>query len=231
MILGNICTRNCRFCGVDKGNPLPPDSDEPRRIAQAVKKLGLNYVVITSVTRDDIPDGGASHFARVIRALREIRVEVLIPDFQGNQASLEKVLNANPYVINHNLETVPRLYPRIRPQADYKRSLGVFSRINAKNRRACPERNQGVYTKSGFMVGLGEKKEEIISVLEDLRSVECDIVTIGQYLPPSKVHPQVERYVPPEEFEEYREIGKDLGFLKVFSGPFVRSSYCAGEII
>ena len=219
MILGDICTRNCRFCGVNKGKPPPPDPEEPERIASAVKKLGLNYVVITSVTRDDMPDGGASQFAKVIISLRELKVEALVPDFQGSKEALKTVLDAKPYVLNHNLETIPGLYSKIRPQADYHRSLNVLKM--AKNR--------GLYTKSGLMVGLGETKAEVISVLKDLRSVECHIVTIGQYLPPSKAHPKVERYNLPEEFEEYRDMGKKLGFLEVFSGPFVRSSYRAKE--
>ena len=219
MILGDLCTRNCRFCGVDKGIPLPPDPDEPKRIAQAVKRLKLNYVVITSVTRDDLPDGGAPQFARVIKSLRPLKVEALIPDFQGDQKALRTVLEANPYVLNHNVETAPSLYPKIRPQANYQQSLILLRRA----------KNKGIYTKSGFMVGLGETKAEVISVLKDLRSIECDFVTIGQYLPPSKAHPKAERYVLPEEFEEYRDIGKSLGFLKVFSGPFVRSSYHAQE--
>ncbi len=222
MILGNVCSRNCSFCGVAKGSPLPPDPDEPRRIALAVKKLGLNYVVITSVTRDDLPDGGASHFAAVIQELGSVKTEVLIPDFLGNEASLKTVLDAKPFVVNHNLETVPRLYPIIRPEADYKRSLDIFRNIKKKN--------QGVYTKSGFMVGLGETKEEVFSVIKDLKAVGCEIVTIGQYLPPSKLHPKVVRYLIPEEYEEYTAFGKQLG-IKVFSGPFVRSSYHAAEVI
>ena len=222
MILGNVCTRSCKFCGVSKGCPLPPDPDEPKRIAQAVKKLGLNYVVITSVTRDDLPDGGASHFAAVINVIpKTVHVEVLVPDFQGNEEALKTVLDANPYVLNHNVETVPRLYPHIRPQADYQRSLSLLKTA----------KKSGVYTKSGFMVGLGENKGEVVSLLKDLRAAECDIVTIGQYLPPSKAHLRAERYVLPEEFEEYQVIGKDLGFLEVFSGPFVRSSYQASRLV
>lgn len=236
MILGNICTRNCRFCGVDQGKPLPSDPEEPQRIAEAVRKLRLNYVVITSVTRDDLPDKGASQFAKVIRDLYPLKVEVLIPDFLGNEQALKTVLDANPYVLNHNMETIPGLYPKIRPEADYQRSLNVLRM--AKNRGAWPERlvpsiaeaNRGLYTKSGLMVGLGETKGEVISVLEDLRAVDCDIVTIGQYLPPSKAHPKVERYVQPEEFVEYKEIGEKIR-LKVEAGPFVRSSYQAAELV
>jgi lipoic acid synthetase len=224
MILGNICTRSCRFCGVNKGNPLPLDPEEPKRIASAVAKLGLNYVVITSVTRDDLPDGGAFQFSRAINALKNSnpmpKIEVLIPDFQGKQAALEKVLESRPFVLNHNLETVPRLYPLIRPQAGYQHSLNLIKL--AKNR--------GVVTKSGFMVGLGERKVEVLSVIKDLRTAGCDIVTVGQYLPPSKSHFSVVRYVHPDEFSEYRKFGESLG-LKIAAGPFVRSSYQAKEII
>ncbi len=212
LILGDTCTRNCSFCGVKKGVPQLPDQDEPQRIARAVEKLGLDYVVITSVTRDDLPDGGASHFAETIRNLRI--VEVLVPDFLE---SLEIVLDAKPFVLNHNLETVPRLYPKIRPQANYERSLDVLRQA----------KRHGVYTKSGFMVGLGETREEVFQALRDLKAAGCDIVTIGQYLPPSKDHIRPERYVLPEEFAEY-ETFEDL---KVFAGPFVRSSFHAGEII
>ncbi len=221
MILGGICTRNCRFCGVEKGTPLPPNPEEPKRISEAAKKLKLNYIVVTSVTRDDLTDGGASMFAAVIKSLRPLKVEVLIPDFQGSQAAIKTVLNAHPYVLNHNLETVPRLYPEIRSQADYERSLNLLKTAKI----------EGLYTKSGLMVGLGETKQEIFSVLDDLRRVECDFVTIGQYLPPSKAHPKAARYAHPDEFKEYCRIGKSLGFLKVFSGPFVRSSYQAEETV
>lgn len=221
MILGNICTRNCGFCGMEKGIPLPLNPEEPKRVAAAVKKLKLQYVVVTSVTRDDLPDGGASMFAAVIKTLQPLKVEALIPDFKGNKEALNTVLDAGPFVLNHNVETIPRLYPFFRPQADYKRSLDLLK--SAKNR--------GLYTKSGLMVGLGETRSEVSSVLKDLRKISCDLVTIGQYLPPSKAHPKAERYVLPEEFEEYREIGKKMGFLKVFSGPFVRSSYHAKEAV
>jgi len=219
MILGNICTRRCAFCGVEKGIPQLLDPEAPQRISGAARKLGLDYVVVTSVTRDDLPDGGASQFAAVIAALHPIKAEALIPDLQGNEAALSTVFDAAPCVLNHNLETVPHLYPRIRPRADYRRSLQVLKM--AKNR--------GLYTKSGLMVGFGETGDEVIAVLRDLRGTGCDIVTIGQYLPPSRSHPRPERYCLPEEFEEYREIGKNLGFKKVFSGPFVRSSFHAKE--
>lgn len=226
MILGNICTRNCSFCGINKGNPLPPDPDEPKRIVNAVKKLGLDYVVITSVTRDDLADGGAHQFALVIKELLKphspLGIEVLIPDFQGNTEALKTVLDAKPLVINHNIETVPRLYPSIRPQANYQQSLNLLLQTKSIKR--------DIVTKSGFMVGLGETKEEIETVLCDLRAVNCNIVTIGQYLPPSKSHPKAERYVNPEEFNEYIEIGERLG-IKVAAGPFVRSSYQASKLV
>jgi len=234
MILGSVCTRNCAFCalpagrqGVKKGTPLPPDPEEPKKIAEAAKKLGLDYVVVTSVTRDDLPDGGAGQFAKVIAQLRmsnaECRIEVLIPDFNGKAEALQTVLYAKPYVLNHNIETVPRLYPKIRPQANYEHSLNIL--LNAK------QSGKVVYTKSGFMVGLGETRDEIIKVLEDLKETGCDIVTIGQYLSPSREHIKPERFVLPEEFEAFRSFGKSLGFLAVFSGPFVRSSYHAAEIL
>lgn len=219
MILGNICARHCSFCNVLKGAPLPPDPEEPKRIAQAVEKLGLKYVVVTSVTRDDLPDGGASQFAKVIQVLKTT-IEVLVPDFQGHEEALKTVLDARPFVLNHNLETVPRLYPLVRPQANYQRSLNLLQRSKQTNRH--------IYTKSGFMVGLGETRDEILKVLEDLTAVNCDLVTIGQYLSPSKFHLQVERYVQPEEFEAFTAFGENLG-LKVYAGPFVRSSYRAEE--
>jgi lipoic acid synthetase len=227
MILGNICTRCCSFCNVRYGQPLPLDPGEPEKIAEASKKLGLKYIVVTSVTRDDLPDGGANHFAAVIKTLRleigDPKVEVLIPDFQGKGDALAAVIEAGPYVLNHNIETVPRLYPRIRPQADYERSLMLL-------RSAKAARPQGVYTKSGFMVGLGETDAEVISTLEDLRSSDCDIVTIGQYLPPSRSHPKPERLLPPDSFAQWQAIGQEMGFQRVEAGPFVRSSYHAGAI-
>ena len=226
MILGNRCTRSCRFCGVSKGSPLPLDPNEPTRIAGTVKKLGLRYVVVTSVTRDDLTDGGAAQFAKVIQKIRaldrEIKIEVLIPDLKGDEEPLSVILNAGPDVLNHNLETVPRLYAQIRPEADYQRSLNLL-------RRAKIIKGE-IYTKSGIMVGLGEEKEEIFSVLNDLKAVACDIVTIGQYLPPSKSHQKVVRYVEPVEFKEFQAFGEKIG-LKVFSGPFVRSSYHAKDLI
>ncbi|MFA5112971.1 MAG: lipoyl synthase [Candidatus Margulisiibacteriota bacterium] len=227
MILGDTCTRNCAFCGVTHGKPTAPDPTEPGRLTRAVEKLGLKYVVITSVTRDDLADGGASHFASVIATIRNqhsaIRIEVLIPDFKGDEEALRTVLDAKPDVLNHNVETAPRLYPAVRPQADYQRSL----RLLASAKRLSP----AIYTKSGFMVGLGETKEEVAAVLADLKTANCEIVTIGQYLPPSKAHRQPDRYVTPAEFNEYRAIGQRLGLGQVVAGPFVRSSYHAEATI
>ena len=226
MILGNSCTRSCSFCAVSHNGPETIDKNEPQLVAKAAKKLNLKYVVITSVTRDDLPDGGAAHFAEVINAVKkeceDISVEVLIPDFLGNTNSLNIVLSAGPKVLNHNLETVERLYPLIRPQAEYKRSLNLLK--NAKN-SGFP-----IYTKSGIMLGLGETWDEVISLMKDLRNIDCDVLTIGQYLRPSKEQTPVVEYVPPEKFVEYEDFGKKLGFRSVFSGPFVRSSYKAGEI-
>ncbi len=223
MILGNICTRNCKFCAVEGGIPLKVDESEPKRVAEAAKKLGLKYVVVTSVTRDDLPDGGANQFAETIKEVRgvrcEVRIEVLIPDFQGSKDPLFTVIAANPDVINHNVETVPRLYPSVRPQANYQTSLNLL--------KTAKEINQNICTKSGLMVGLGESFEEATEVLKDLRSVNCDIVTIGQYLPPSQKHVPVVQYVEPAIFEKYRDFAINLGFRSVASGPFVRSSYHA----
>ncbi len=226
LILGDVCTRHCAFCGVGKGRPQPADPGEADRVAAAVNKLGLNYVVITSVTRDDLPDGGAGHFAKVIAQLRmtndELRIEVLIPDFKGDAEALQTVLSARPDVLNHNIETVPRLYPAIRPQADYRRSLELLNRVKSAGR--------AIYTKSGFMVGLGETQAEVVSVLTDLKEAGCDLVTIGQYLAPSPAHLQPVRLVEPAEYENYEETGKKLGFLQIKAGPFVRSSYHAQEL-
>jgi lipoyl synthase len=227
MILGDTCTRSCAFCGVDRGQPLPSDPTEPERLAKAVERLGLSYVVITSVTRDDLADGGAGQFVATLNALRstfhDLKIEVLIPDFKGDEKALRIVLDARPDVLNHNIETVPRLYPEVRPQADYQRSLTLLA--NAK--RLAP----AIYSKSGFMVGLGETKEEVAAVLGDLKSVNCDIVTIGQYLPPSKAHRLPDRYVDPAEFDAYRQLGLKLGLRQVAAGPFVRSSYHAEATI
>ena len=227
LILGKTCTRNCAFCAIPtEARPPAPDPDEPRRIAGAAAELGLKHVVITSVTRDDLEDGGASHFARTVGALKEshpeIVVEVLIPDFQGSEAALKKVMDSRPDILNHNLETVPRLYPKVRPQAGYSRSLELLKRAKVIS--------PGGITKSGLMLGLGEEKEEILGVMADLREVSCDLLTLGQYLRPSGRHHPVVRYVPPEEFEELRAGGEKMGFKAVFSAPLVRSSFHAAEI-
>lgn len=225
MILGDVCSRSCGFCSVKTGRGLPIESlvDEPRQVAEAAAQLGLRYVVITSVNRDELADGGAAHFANTIQAVRqrlpEAQIEVLTPDFKGNRQALYTVLDARPDTYNHNVETVPRLYQRVRPQADYAQSLDVL----ANARRYAPR----VLTKSGFMVGLGESFEEVKGLLEDLRAAETDVVTIGQYLQPTRKHLPVEQYVHPEVFDEYREYGERLGFRAVFSGPLVRSSFMA----
>ncbi|HEY3297542.1 MAG TPA: lipoyl synthase [Armatimonadota bacterium] len=227
MILGDVCTRNCGFCGVTSGHPLPVDSDEPTRVADAAAEMGLRYVVVTSVTRDDLPDGGAAQFADTIRAIRrktpEARVEVLIPDLGGDSDSLKVIVDAEPFVLNHNIETVPRLYPEVRPQAIYERTLRLIETVKAIR--------PSVYTKSGLMVGLGESKDEVVEVLRDLRKHQCDIVTIGQYLRPSRTNLAVAEYVEPARFEEYKQIGDSMGFRYIASGPFVRSSYHAAEAV
>lgn len=226
MILGNSCTRSCGFCGVSHDGPTPVDADEPRRVGEASAKLGLRYIVVTSVTRDDLPDGGAHQFAETIRQLKaaipDAKVEVLIPDFLGDRAALETVLEAGPFVLNHNVETVPRLYSTVRPQAEYNRSLTLIE--TAKRFPA------SIYVKSGLMVGLGEDNGEVVGVLSDLRRAGCDIVTIGQYLQPSRRNLPVVEYVPPAQFAEYERIGREMGFRHVAAGPFVRSSYHAAEI-
>jgi len=226
MILGNHCTRNCTFCAVAHGVLEPPDPEEPKRVAEAVSRLGLKYVVLTSVTRDDLADGGASHFAATIKTIRsvgsDILVEVLVPDFKGSAQSLATVVAAQPAVLNHNLETVPRLYPAVRPQADYQRSLRLLKEV----KRLHPE----AATKSGFMVGLGERQEEVSSLLRDLRKANCDLVTIGQYLRPSRNHHPVVDYIHPELFQAYQQEVEELGFSGVASGPYVRSSYQAEKL-
>jgi lipoic acid synthetase len=226
LILGKTCTRNCTFCAIPtEERPPAPDSDEPRRIAQASAELGLKHVVITSVTRDDLEDGGSSHFARTVRALRDsnpgIVVEVLIPDFQGSAEDLKTVMDSGPDILNHNLETVPRLYPEVRPQAVYPRSLELLKRA----REMSPAR----ITKSGLMLGIGEEKEEVLRVMVDLREASCDLLTLGQYLRPSGKHHPVARYVTPDEFDELRLEGEKMGFKAVFSAPLVRSSFHAAE--
>ena len=226
LILGRVCTRNCGFCAVEHGVPVPTDETELERVTQAIKKMGLQYVVITSVTRDDLPDGGASLFAKTIQTIRalnpKIKVEVLIPDFKGDQTSLKAVLKEYPDVLNHNIETISRLYPRVRPQADYQRSLDLLK----ESKQLYPQ----LFTKSGFMLGLGETQEEVLELLRDLREVGCDFLTVGQYLQPRPDRLPVVRFIPPEEFEEYKRLGEEMGFRAVASGPFVRSSFHAFEM-
>ena len=226
MILGDRCTRGCRFCNVKKEPPKAVDINEDKRILDAVRVLGLKYVVITSVVRDDLPDGGASHFARCIRTLKEnipgIGVEVLIPDFRGDGKALERVLRENPDVLNHNIETVPRLYPFVRIGSKYERSLRVLK----LSKEIAPE----VPTKSALILGFGEKREEVLKVMEDLRSVDCDYLTVGQYYQPSRSHFPVVKYYSEEEFEEIRDIAYSMGFKFVASGSNVRSSYRAWEV-
>jgi lipoyl synthase len=225
MILGNVCTRPCGFCSVPRGKTETLELDEPERVAEAALRLGLSYVVITSVTRDDLPDGGAEHFYRCVLAVRETtgaKVEVLTPDFLGNRSAISRVVAARPDVFNHNTETVPRLYHRVRRNAEYQRTLSLLAQVKAEA--------PNMPTKSGLMLGLGETTEEILQVCADLRSVGCDMLTLGQYLQPTAEHLPVERYVPPEEFDELGELARKLGFSMVASGPFVRSSYHAGEM-
>lgn len=224
LILGNTCTRNCAFCNIGSGTVQPPDPDEPARVGRATATLGLRHAVVTSVTRDDLPDGGAGHFAATIRAIRQScdpcpTIEVLIPDFQGSASALQTVMAAAPHIINHNVETPPAQYGRIRPQAAYEQSLELLRRV----------REAGHVSKSGLMVGLGETDAEVLGVLEDLAAVKCDIVTIGQYMQPSRRHPPVERYVHPDVFADYARRGRELGIPHVFSAPLVRSSYNAEQ--
>ena len=225
MILGNTCTRDCGFCAVNHGTPDPVDPSEPERLAQAAAALGLEYVVVTSVTRDDLPDGGAGHFAATIRAIRELlpgaRVEVLTPDFSGDEAALLTVLDAAPDVFNHNVETARRLQPAVRPQASYETSLQVLANAAAL----------GAVTKSGLMVGLGETPEEIAECCEDLAQAGVSILTVGQYLQPTRRHLPVARYVAPEEFPQFEQWARAAGIRHVFAGPFVRSSYKAAETV
>ena len=223
MILGDVCTRRCRFCNVSQGSPSPMDEGEARRVAQAVRKLGLRHAVVTSVTRDDLPDGGATLFSSTITAIRALnpgcRVEVLVPDFKGSAEALSIVLRAKPDILNHNMETVERLYPIVRPGADYARSLNLLH----QSKQIAPT----ILTKSGLMVGLGEEWEEIITSLENLRAVDCNMLTMGQYLQPSRHQLPVSRYYTPEEFAELRETARKMGFRSVASAPLVRSSYQA----
>lgn len=228
MLMGDVCTRFCGFCSVGKGEPLALDPEEPRHVAEAVRKLGCTHAVITSVNRDDLPDGGGAHFGATIRAVRELNpktaVEVLIPDFRGNDAALDSVLDARPNVLAHNTETVPRLYKKVRPDADYRQTLAVIKRAAERRSDEYP-----VVTKSGIMLGLGETREEIVETLEDLRAADCDFVTLGQYLSPTPRHLPIKRYVTPDEFDEIGGIARDLGFRFVESGPLVRSSYHAAK--
>ena len=229
MILGDICTRNCRFCAVGHGEPQLPDELEPSQIAKAVKKMGLKYVVITSVTRDDLDDGGALHFAKVIDSVREVngddvRIEVLTPDFNGDTGSLKTVLSAQPTVFNHNIETVERLSPEIRMLATYRKSLKLL-------KDAVSFAADKISIKSGLMVGMGESDEEVLIAIEDLYSVGVSTLTIGQYLPPSLNHWPLKRYVHPDVFEKWRSFALDLGFRNVASAPLVRSSYHAEELM
>ena len=227
LLLGTTCTRNCSFCAVDHGAPGPPDPEEPLRISQAVSAMKIRHAVLTSVTRDDLPDGGASQFSAAIEAIRnttpDVMVEVLIPDFKGSRRALFSVLDSRPHVLNHNLETVPRLYPRVRPQADYQRSLKLLQEAK--------EHPAHCFSKSGLMVGLGEKEDEVLSVMADLRQCGCDLLTIGQYLRPSFKHHPIVRRVEDEEFDRYREAGERMGFKAVFSGRLVRSSFMAGTFL
>jgi lipoic acid synthetase len=226
MILGNVCTRPCGFCAVPRGKPLELEDDEPARVAEAAARLGLRHVVITSVTRDDLADGGADHFYRTVLAVR-VRtgavVEVLTPDFLGDTAAIDRVLEARPEVFNHNLETVPRLYHRVRRNADYRRSLDLLGRV----KRLAPD----IQTKSGIMLGLGETLDEILDLFADLRAVGCDLLTVGQYLQPSAKHLPVDRYVLPDVFDAIGRLAGQLGFARVAAGPFVRSSYHASEML
>jgi lipoic acid synthetase len=226
MIMGSKCTRNCGFCSVTSSPPEPLDHDEPERVAMAAKEMGLRYVVITSVTRDDLPDGGAGHFSETVSAVRRhvpgAKVEVLTPDFKGNMRDINTVLHSSPDVFNHNVETVPRLYPDVRPRADYRRSLSLLAHI----KETAPE----MQTKSGLMLGLGEQQEEVLDVLRDLRYTGCDFITIGQYLRPSRANLPVREYVRPEQFEKLGRTARSLGFLSVASSPLVRSSMNAEEL-
>ncbi len=225
LIMGNNCTRNCRFCNINCASPEPLNPDEPKNIADAVFKLGLKYAVITSVTRDDLADGGAGHFAEVIYQIRKyapnVKIEVLTPDFKGNKDAINTVIKAQPDVFNHNIETVPSLYKIARPQADYKRSLEFLKYI---------KENSNILTKTGLMVGLGETKDQLISVFKDLVEINCDIVTIGQYIQPTKQHLPVIKYYKPHEYDELAEIAKKSGIKHTFFSPLTRSSYKAFEV-
>lgn len=226
MILGEICTRNCRFCAIPRGQTSVPDPEEPEHLAVAAEKLGLEHVVITSVTRDDLPDGGAEQFAACVRAVRKrlpsVSVEVLIPDFKGDLNALQTVVNANPEIINHNVETVPSLYHEVRPMANYQRSLNVIKNVK--------ELNPAIFTKSGFMLGLGEEEPQVKEMINDLKAVGCNMLTIGQYLPPSKKHALLKEYIHPDRFNALKAYCDEMGFVYTASGPYVRSSYMASDI-
>lgn len=222
MLMGDICTRRCGFCAVDKGKPRPLDANEPAHTAEAIRRLGVKHAVITSVNRDELPDGGAQHFADTVRAIRaaspETRIELLVPDFLGDTDALDLVLDAGPHIVAHNTETVPRLYRRVRPQAIYQRSLDVLEHIH---------RREGVVSKTGLMLGLGETDAEVEDVMWQLRDVGCDILSLGQYLSPTTRHLAVDRWVEPDTFARLAEVGRAMGFLHVEAGPMVRSSYMA----
>lgn len=226
LIMGMVCTRNCRFCNIVGGVPINLDTEEPQHVAEAVKDLNLKYVVITSVTRDDIEDGGASHFSNVINEIRKVspavRIEVLTPDFEGNKNSIDTVIKASPNVFNHNIETVPELYKKARPMAKYERSIEFLKYVKEKEPK--------MLTKTGLMVGLGETKEQLVRVFEDLKEINCDIVTIGQYIQPSKKHLEVVRYYEPSEYDELTSIAKEIGIKHTFFSPLTRSSYKALEV-
>jgi lipoic acid synthetase len=226
MILGNVCTRPCGFCAVPRGKPLLLEASEPDRVAEAADRLGLRHVVVTSVTRDDLSDGGADHFYRTVVAIRNrtgAAIEVLTPDFLGDWNAVARVLESRPEVYNHNLETVPRLYARVRRNADYRRSLDLLDFVK--------HREPAIQTKSGIMLGLGETLDEVLDLFADLRDVKCDLLTVGQYLQPSPTHLPIERFVPPEEFDSIGRMARSLGFARVASGPFVRSSYHARDMV
>ena len=231
MIMGRTCSRNCRFCNIESSKPSPLDKNEPEHIAEAVKEMGLKHVVITSVTRDDLSDGGSGHFAETIKAVKKYNkntvVEVLIPDFKGDKKALSLVIDAGPEIINHNVETVPRLYHNVRPQADYRQSLEVIK----KSKILAEISGKNIFSKSGIMVGLGETKEEVLDLFKDLREADCDILTVGQYLAPSSKHYPVSEYIHPDIFDFYKEEAENLGFKSTASGPFVRSSYNAKEVM
>ena len=226
MVAGDRCTRACGFCAVSTARPLPLEADEPMRVAEATRRMRLRHIVITAVARDDLKDGGAEHFRQTIEAVRKLNpgivIEVLVPDFNDSDSSVENVLSANPHIFNHNLETVRRLTPSVRHRATYDRSLSVLKKVKEK-------RGDGIYTKSGMMLGLGEREEEVMVAMEDLRHADCDILTLGQYLQPTLKHLPVMEFVPPEQFAAFGNVAREMGFVHVASGPMVRSSYHADE--